>query len=42
VKIVVPTLVPGTMEIAFSKGTIRIAGSLDVAALRAVLESLTR
>jgi transposase len=42
VKSVVPTLVPGTMEIAFSKGTLRIAGSVDVAALRVVLESLAR
>jgi transposase len=42
VKSVVPTLAPGTMEIAFSKGTLRIAGSVDVAALRVVLESLAR
>jgi len=42
VKSVVPTLVPGTMEIAFSKGTLRIAGSVDVAALRVVLENLAR
>jgi len=42
VKSVVPRLVPGTMEIAFSKGTLRIAGSVDVAALRVVLESLAR
>ena len=42
VKSVVPKLVPGTMEIAFSKGTLRIAGSVDVAALRVVLESLAR
>jgi hypothetical protein len=42
VKSVVPKLAPGTMEIAFSKGTLRIAGSVDVVALRAVLESLAR
>jgi transposase len=42
VKSVVPTLVPGTMEITFSKGTLRIVGSVDVAALRVVLESLAR
>ena len=42
VKSVVSTLPPGTMEIAFPKGTLRIAGSVDVAALRAVLESLAR
>ncbi len=41
-KNVVPTLLPGTMEIEFLKGTLRIAGSVDVAALRAVLESLAR
>ena len=39
VKNVVP-VASGTMEIAFSKGTLRIAGSVDVAALRVVLESL--
>jgi len=38
----VPTLSSGTMEIEFPKGTLRIAGSVDVAALRAVLESLAR
>ena len=32
----------GTMEIAFPKGTLRIAGSVDVVALRVVLESLAR
>jgi transposase len=42
VKSVVPTLAPGTLEIAFSKGTLRIAGSVDVAALRVVLESLAK
>ena len=30
----------GTMEIRFSRGTLRIAGSVDVLALRAVLECL--
>jgi transposase len=38
----VQTLSSGTMEIEFPKGTLRIAGSVDVAALRAVLESLAR
>jgi transposase len=42
VKSVAPILSPGTMEIAFPKGTLRIAGSVDVVALRAVLESLAR
>lgn len=42
VKSVVPRLAPGTMEIAFSRGTLRIAGSVDVTALRVVLESLGR
>ena len=42
VKRVVPTLAPGTMEIAFPKGTLRIEGSVDEAALRVVLESLAR
>ena len=32
----------GTMEVEFPKGTLRIAGSVDVVALRAVLESLAR
>jgi transposase len=32
----------GTMEIKMSKGTIRIAGSVDVVALRTVLECLAR
>jgi Transposase. len=40
VKSVAPSLSPGTMEITFPKGTLRIAGSVDVVALRAVLESL--
>ena len=30
------------MEITVSKGTIRIAGSIDVVALRAVIECLAR
>jgi transposase len=38
----VQTLSPGTMEIEFTKGILRIAGSVDVVALRAVLESLAR
>ena len=42
VKSNVQALSPGTMEIKFSKGTLRIAGSVDVAALRVVLESLAR
>jgi transposase len=37
-----PVLRSGTMEIQVSKGTIRIAGSLDVVALRTVLECLAR
>jgi transposase len=32
----------GTMEIEFPKGTLRIAGPVDVVALRAVLECLAR
>jgi transposase len=36
------TLPPGTMEIEFLKGTLRIAGAVDIVALRAVLESLAR
>ena len=32
----------GTMEIELLRGTLRIAGSVDVAALRAVLECLAR
>ena len=35
-----PTLSSGTMEIRLSRGTLRIAGSVDVLALRAVLECL--
>ena len=42
VKGVAPSLSPGTMEIAFPKVTLRIAGSVDVLVLRAVLESLAR
>ena len=38
----VRTLSPGTMEIEFPKGILRITGSVDVVALRAVLESLAR
>ena len=37
-----PALRSGTMEIKVSKGTIRIAGSIDVVALRTVLECLAR
>jgi transposase len=37
-----PTLSSGTMEIKFSRGTLRIAGSVDVVALRAVLGCLAR
>ena len=37
-----PALRSGTMEIKVSKGTIRIAGSVDVVALRTVLECLAR
>jgi transposase len=36
------SLSSGTMEIAFPKGTLRIVGSVDVVALRVVLESLAR
>lgn len=35
-----PMLSPGSMEIRLSRGTLRIAGSVDVLALRAVLECL--
>ena len=35
-----PTLSPGSMEIKLSRRTLRIAGALDVMALRAVLERL--
>jgi transposase len=37
-----PALRSGTMEIQVSRGTIRIAGSVDVMALRTVLECLSR
>jgi transposase len=37
-----PLLSSGTMEIQFSRGTLRIAGSVDMLALRAVLECLAR
>ena len=33
---------PGTMEIKLSKGTLRILGTVDVMALRAVIECLVR
>jgi transposase-like protein len=35
-----PLLSSGTMEIKLSRGTLRLAGSVDVVALRAVLECL--
>lgn len=35
-----PPLSSGTMEIKLLRGTLRIAGSIDVLALRAVLECL--
>jgi transposase len=35
-----PMLSSGTMEVQLSRGTVRIAGSVDVLALRAVLECL--
>jgi transposase len=37
-----PALRSGTMEVKVSKGTIRIAGVIDVVALRTVLECLAR
>jgi transposase len=37
-----PLLSSGTMEIKLSRGTLRIAGAVDVLALRAVLECLAR
>jgi len=37
-----PMLSSGTMEIKLSRATLRIAGSVDVLALRAVLECLAR
>jgi transposase len=37
-----PALRSGTMEIQVSRGTIRIGGSVDVVALRTVLEYLAR
>jgi transposase len=37
-----PALRSGTMEIQVSKGTIRIAGVIDVVTLRTVLECLAR
>ena len=36
------TLSPGTMEIEFPRGTLRIAGSVDVVALRTAMEFLLR
>ena len=35
-------LLPGTMEIEFPRGTLRIAGSVDVVALRTAMECLLR
>jgi transposase len=35
-----PTLSSGTMEIKLSRGTLRIAGSVDVVALRTAMECL--
>ena len=37
-----PLLSSGTTEIKLSRGTLRIAGAVDVLALRAVLECLAR
>jgi transposase len=37
-----PTLSSGTMEIKVPRGTLRIAGSVDVAALRTAMECLLR
>jgi transposase len=37
-----PLLSSGTMEIKLSRGTLRLTGSVDVLALRAVLECLAR
>jgi transposase len=37
-----PPLSSGTMEIKLSKGTLRIAGSVDVVALRTAMECLLR
>ena len=37
-----PTLWSGTMEIELPRGTLRIAGSVDVVALRAAMECLLR
>jgi len=37
-----PTLSSGTMEIELPRGTLRIAGSVDVVALRAAMECLLR
>jgi transposase len=37
-----PTLRSGTIEIKISKGTIRMAGAIDIVTLRTVLEYLAR
>ena len=37
-----PTLSSGTMEIKLSRGTLRIAGSVDAVALRTAIECLLR
>jgi transposase len=37
-----PTLLSGTMEIRLPRGTLRIAGSVDVVALRTAMECLLR
>jgi len=37
-----PTLMSGTMEIKLPRGTLRIAGSVDVVALRTAMECLLR
>jgi transposase len=42
VKSNIRTLSPGTMEIEFSRGTLRIAGSVDVVTLRTAMECLLR
>ena len=38
----VPTLPSGTMEIRLSRGTLRLAGPVDVVALRTAMECLLR
>ena len=42
VKCADPTLSSGTMEIKLPRGTLRIAGSVDVVALRTAMECLLR